>query len=276
MTYKVSIENLHPAIKTALAIVALVTFFLVFDKKDDTKVTEVIAPIETTYCGITKRNDDQGTIKYKCDLTLDQVKNNPHSFDEYRIDEGQKCRIKFDDKGEIEEAYCTQVTSKLKELDPTKTSLFKNWQCKGIDGFGGRYTDEDSPEKISRVEFKKSGDFEITYSKKTAGTDSVWLVTDTNVKGSFNIESGGKISMYPTSVSNPIIDELDGYNLEDMPKIYLKEPIIINVEMITKKSLIAEFKYIGSVNRLYEMSCEAENTQESDDVLSITTHIVKP
>jgi hypothetical protein len=203
-------------------------------------------------CGITSIKEDSSGFRFHCGLKGSDL-NAIEDVSAITFKKNQLCQISYSENGQPKLIDCKEKPENLDSFIARGATLFGDWECKGLDGYGGysRYSHE---ENISPLKLNENGEFELTILAKE-GTDSIWYIKDSIITGKYVLDITNRIIFTPKTWSNVLIEKA-GLTMTSAPNFMLVKPLELTVDNLTDENLEGESRWVSSKNEIVSsVSC---------------------
>ncbi len=201
-------------------------------------------------CGIVSQ--DKGSFSYRC---TDSDKIFSKIPLEHPTKEKQVCEVDFRNDGQLNYLKCSEMVEPISTYISNGAKLESDWQCTGLDGYGGYLRNN-----ISQLSLSENGTYQIHISGKE-NSDSVWFVTNSIISGSFQINNPNILLLTPKEWRSNVINS-SGLTLESAPKFMMVKEVEIKITNLTKTELHGKSTFTTSNNhtRKTNIKCKLANT----------------
>lgn len=144
------------------------------------------------------------------------------------------CDIQYDEN-KVTTLNCQKPALNIDKLTSQGVSFIgKEWLCEGLDGFGGRFQ-QDNESKVSKLVFNEDGSYSITHTAKES--DYIWHIVPTTVSGLWvKLNQSTQIKIKPNKVTNSIVEKLSQLTFEDASE-HLRLTEILTIKILSNNEL---------------------------------------
>ena len=202
-------------------------------------------------CSITNQSND--TFTFRCGL------NDAVSSVAYQ----NKCNVYYSDNGQPNRFDCEELPETIESYTFKGATLQTEWDCKGLDGYGGYQNFEDDITKHSRLVFDHNGKFNL-YLKGKENSSDIWHFPDSIISGDYGQNDTNGLILIPTAWNSYLLDATK-FEFKDAPYFMLVKPLNIDITNLSASKLEGVAKWVDNKSNhrgnIGQVSCTAINTE---------------
>jgi len=210
-------------------------------------------------CGITSIKEDNSGFRFHCGLKGSDLKS-IKDVSTTKFKKEQSCLIYYSENGQPSLIDCKEKPKTLDSFIARGATLHGDWECEGLDGYGGYSRKKNSPLRLY-----ENGEFELKILAKE-GSDSIWFINESIITGKYVLDITNKIVFTPKKWSNGLIEKA-GLTIASAPEFMITKPLMLTVTTLTNEKLEGISRWVNSSNEIVSsVSCisTSQNVDNAD------------